>query len=332
MLNWFSTIDYLWIIGVSIIALAFVLLSLELRRTSKTSAELNADINVLESRSYEAQARYTAAYTEVRQAKKRAHAYLKRIAPEAEPENVREVIRELETGVSRLEQMMLRYKAAKEIADELEKLCPKTDLETPIGEPALSKQEAEKKLAEVISRLEEVSERLSILTGEIRHLGDPLVLSSEIENLRQENRRLTLECRALEMASGALYDANLELQNRFSPVVSHKAGMLMHRLSGGRYTGVLFNKSMKFKVRAENEAVQREAEYLSDGTIDQLYLAARLAVSELVLQNDDLCPIILDDVLANFDDERAKYALDLLSEIAMYRQIIFFTCRARENI
>ena len=106
----------------------------------------------------------------------------------------------------------------------------------------------------------------------------------------------------------------------------------MYRLTGGRYTSVLFNKDMKFKVRAENEAVQRDAGYLSDGTLDQLYLAARLAVSELVLQNDEPCPIILDDALANFDDERAKYALELLSEIALYRQIIFFTCRERENI
>jgi len=332
MLRWFSTISYLWMVGVAFIVLAFVFLALELKRTSKTSAELNADISILESKSKVAQERYTTAYNVVRQAKRRAHAYLKRIAPQAEPENVREVIRELEEGVLRLEQLMLRCRAAGEIADELEKLCPKEVLELPIGEPAMPKQQAESKLVEVESRLEDVSEKLSILTGEVRHLGDPLVLSSEIENLRQESRRLMLECRALELASGALHDANLELQNRFSPVVSQKAGEFMYRLTGGRYTSVLFNKDMKFKVRAENEAVQRDAGYLSDGTLDQLYLAARLAVSELVLQNDEPCPIILDDALANFDDERAKYALELLSEIALYRQIIFFTCRERENI
>lgn len=332
LLRWFSTITYIWAIGVAFIVLAFVLLALELRRTSKTAAELNAGISELQSRSYVAQKRYTEAYNTVREAKRRAHAYLKRISPEAEPENAREVIRELEAGVLKLEQMTNKYKAVKEVADELEKLCSQPDMELSPEEPEISKQEAESRLAGVESRLAEVSEELSILTGEIRHLGDPLVLSSEIENLKQESRRLTLECRALEMASEALYDANLELQNRFSPVVSDMAGKYMQRLSGGRYNGVFFNKSMKFKVRAENEAVQRDAEYLSDGTLDQLYLSARLAVSELVLLSDDPCPVILDDVLANFDDERAKYALELFREIALGRQVIFFTCRERESI
>ena len=71
---------------------------------------------------------------------------------------------------------------------------------------------------------------------------------------------------------------------------------------------------------------------ICDGTLDQLYLSARLAVSELVLLSDDPCPVILDDVLANFDDERAKYALELFREIALGRQVIFFTCRERESI
>ena len=52
----------------------------------------------------------------------------------------------------------------------------------------------------------------------------------------------------------------------------------------------------------------------------------------LVLPDDDeLCPIILDDALANFDDKRAKRALELLQELAEKRQILFITCRERET-
>jgi len=69
---------------------------------------------------------------------------------------------------------------------------------------------------------------------------------------------------------------------------------------------------------------------LSAGTIDQLYLAVRLAICELALPGDNPCPIILDDALVYFDDERCKNALELLRGMAKDRQIILFTCHGRE--
>ena len=66
--------------------------------------------------------------------------------------------------------------------------------------------------------------------------------------------------------------------------------------------------------------------YLSRGTRDQLYLALRLALSE-----DSDCPLILDDALLTFDDERTGLALDFLRELSETRQILLFTCRSREK-
>lgn len=332
ILNWFSTVTYLWAIGAVFIAAAFLLLFWELKRTNKSAAEVNADRNMLESKYYIAQERYTQAYNILKQAQKKACAHLKRLDPGAKPENAPEVIKNFEAGIYQMEQLKLKYEAVREIADEMEKLCPDTDIKAPVAEPEIPRQEAEIRLADISNRLETVSDKLSMAQGEIMHLGDPLVIGSGIESLKQEIERLNAECEALELASRILYDSDVELHNRFSPVVSKRAGELMSRLSGGRYTGVLFDKSMRFKACAENEAVQRDAEYLSDGTIDQLYLAARLAVTELVLDNEEPCPIILDDVLANFDDGRAQNALELLREAALDRQVIFFTCRDREVI
>lgn len=52
------------------------------------------------------------------------------------------------------------------------------------------------------------------------------------------------------------------------------------------------------------DPLYRDAALLSAGTADQLYLATRLAICDLVLPADRAVPIVLDDALANFDDER----------------------------
>ena len=62
--------------------------------------------------------------------------------------------------------------------------------------------------------------------------------------------------------------------------------------------------------------------------MDQLYLALRLAICDLLLPD---APIVLDDVLVYFDDERALLALETLREMSKSRQILLFTCQNREK-
>ena len=71
----------------------------------------------------------------------------------------------------------------------------------------------------------------------------------------------------------------------------------------------------------------RDAEYLSAGTMDLMYLAVRLAVCELALPDSEPCPLIIDDALVNLDNTRLSQAMTLLRKLALDRQIILFTCR-----
>ena len=59
----------------------------------------------------------------------------------------------------------------------------------------------------------------------------------------------------------------------------------------------------------------RRALFLSKGTVDQIYLAVRLAVYDLCLK-ERRAPLVLDDALAAFDDRRMVLALELLEELA----------------
>jgi uncharacterized protein YhaN len=69
-----------------------------------------------------------------------------------------------------------------------------------------------------------------------------------------------------------------------------------------------------------------EPSQLSTGTREQLYLAIRLAYVLHYCSQAEPLPIVMDDVLANFDDDRARRTLQALGEVAERVQVILFTC------
>lgn len=180
-------------------------------------------------------------------------------------------------------------------------------------------------------QLREESEKYNIAKGQLRSLGDPMILRGEIAAMQAEIEKQTAEYDGLTLAIDTLTEAEEELQNRFSPLISRKAGELMGRLTGGRYDRLTFDREFSAMARAAGDTVPHTALSLSEGTSDQLYLALRIAMCLLLPDGGEPCPLILDDALSNFDDARTALALDLLSEIAENRQVILFTCHSREG-
>ena len=87
------------------------------------------------------------------------------------------------------------------------------------------------------------------------------------------------------------------------------------------------SEDFSLQAGAGEESTLRDSLWRSDGTMDQLYLALRLAVAEELTPE---APLILDDVLVRFDDGRMKAAVEILKEMAQTRQVICFTCQGRE--
>lgn len=195
--------------------------------------------------------------------------------------------------------------------------------------PEKSREETVFTLRQTEGRLDEITKAYAMAQGEGRAMGDPIVLGAEKNALEDRLERLTAEYEALQTAIDALGDANTEIQTRFSPQLSQRAGELMSRLTGEKYQSLIFDKDLNAEARGTGEAVGRGLLSLSEGTANGAYLALRLAISELVFPM--LCPLILDDALVNFDDERVKYALELIHELSRERQVILFTCHNRER-
>ena len=174
---------------------------------------------------------------------------------------------------------------------------------------------------------ERLSARIAALSGRLSTLGDPLILASSLGVMREEYEQLQGEFDALALAIDTLRQADQEIQSRFSPQLGKLAASYMSAVTGGRYEDVFINRDFTARTRTKDDVVAREAEYLSAGTLDLMYLAVRLAVCELALPDGEPCPLILDDALVNLDEERFGQAMELLKQIAKDRQVILFTCR-----
>lgn len=221
------------------------------------------------------------------------------------------------------------YDAASRAAASLEYLqCDDPDIENaeePAGTPANREL-----LEHTRARMEELARLAARMDGERAHLGDPAVIATKLKAVRERAEELQEYEDSIIMAESALEEASREMQNRFAPIVGARAAELLSFMTDGRYAAISFDRGMSFKTRLSGDAVSRDSVFLSEGTADQMYLAVRLAICSLVLDGDEPCPIILDDALACFDDARAEQAMKLLTELAADRQIILFTCRARD--
>ncbi len=171
---------------------------------------------------------------------------------------------------------------------------------------------------------------LDRIAGRLHATGDPLALQAAAERLTDEIALLEREYAAIELAMSTLAQANGQLQGRFSPALGQRAAEIFARLTHGAYGGVILDKALRVSAEPTLSGVPRDVGYLSAGAADQLYLAVRLAVCDLVLPPEKAVPIVLDDALASFDDARCAAALDYLREEAETRQILLFTCHSRE--
>lgn len=171
---------------------------------------------------------------------------------------------------------------------------------------------------------------LDRIDGRLHAAGDPLSLQAGAERLTDEIAALEGEYAAIQLAMDALSGANTQLQSRFSPALGRRAAEIFRHLTGGAYDGVILDRTLQAAAEPAGSGAPRDAGYLSAGAADQLYLAVRLAICELVLPPENAVPIVLDDALSSFDDARCAAALDFLRQEAEHRQILLFTCHSRE--
>ncbi len=194
----------------------------------------------------------------------------------------------------------------------------------------LTQTESETESALMAARFEQKQLQLKLgqSQGRAEGLGQEDAIRSRLKAVNRKISRLEDTYEALELAQKALSAATTELQRRFAPRISKRAQALFSRLTGGRYERITLEEDLSLSAATADEDVLRPSLWRSDGTVDQLYLALRLAVAQELTPD---APLVLDDALVRFDDKRLATALEVLREEGEHKQVILFTCQDRES-
>ena len=201
----------------------------------------------------------------------------------------------------------------------------------PVERPQESREELLRRQADTVDRLSALRRRIHTTQGRIQALGDPEDLRSQLRRMEEQYAFLQKEYDAIALATEVLFVASSSLQTRFSPDLGSRAAAIFTKLTKGKYNKVLLDQDLRPSAQESGQFVAHDVPFLSQGAADQLYLAVRLAICDMVLPRDRACPVLLDDALVNFDDERMAAALDYLLELSERRQVLLFTCQRREG-
>ncbi len=202
-------------------------------------------------------------------------------------------------------------------------------VEKPTAPDNLTQNEAQtaQLLAECAAEQQRLQNRLGQYQGRMEIIGSAEDLRLQHKRISDRIARLEDTYTALTIAQETLQQARTELQRRFAPRITQRAQELLGAMTDGRYQSLTMGEDFSLRASAGQEDVQCDAIWRSDGTIDQLYLALRLAVAEELTPD---APLVLDDALVRFDDTRMAAALDILRKMAENKQVICFTCQKRE--
>ncbi len=189
-------------------------------------------------------------------------------------------------------------------------------------------QETARKLSEALAERQQIVSRLGQYSGRLETLGQREAVLAALEQVNARIAKLEDVYAAVTIAQRTLEETVRDLQRRFAPQISRRAQELMTEMTGGRYTRLSLGEGLQLMAGTELEDTLHDTLWRSDGTADQLYLALRLAVAEILTPD---APLVLDDALARFDDTRMKAAMEILRRESERKQVILFTCQSREK-
>lgn len=146
----------------------------------------------------------------------------------------------------------------------------------------------------------------------------------------EQERELLEDIRALELAAAEIDRLSSEYYEESLDELGSAVSKWMSQLTAGKYDHAIVKEDGKLFILADGKEVMPEA--LSHGTLEQIYLAFRLAVGEIVTKEEPM-PVIFDEAFGMYDEKRLMQtlrALDCQIRKEQGRQILIFTCQKRE--
>jgi uncharacterized protein YhaN len=195
-------------------------------------------------------------------------------------------------------------------------------------------------LARRKARAEELTEEVEALARRVEGLERDAVHLREVETvdavdgeiaaLQEEEQALLLDRDRRWLLARILRQADRRFREEHQPDLLRRASGYLAGLTGGRYDHIVADEGAEdggFHVTGPGlPGAIPLAPPISTGTLEQAYLALRLAIVDHLDQGLERLPLFIDEVLVNWDHRRRAQGMRLLANVAERRQVFVFTC------
>lgn len=154
-------------------------------------------------------------------------------------------------------------------------------------------------------------------------------VGAEIEVIRSELEEQIDRYLLVHLAERVLDRVTDRYARENQPAILQYTSDLLARITEGRHLRVVVQPETRSLATVDRQGQLRQPADLSSGTREQLFLALRLAYILDHCDRSEPLPVIMDDVLVNFDDARAAASLATLRDAARATQVILLTCHRR---
>ena len=192
----------------------------------------------------------------------------------------------------------------------------------------------EKRIVRDLEFLEKQNEQMHQVEHEVEKsiavaskLPEPIVLYAQILFLNNKIEELTQKYDSLCLAIETLEQSCDELKNSVSPRLSETASNLFKVATGGKYSGISVSPNLELEFNDNMTA--RDIDYLSSSTREIAYMCLRMALLDLLFDNE-MPPVIFDDSFSRLDRNRLESVSKVISAVSRKTQVFIFTCHERE--
>lgn len=236
---------------------------------------------------------------------------------------------EAQSLVSRRTEYGKRLQSAQGMLNEL---CEKHELDP--SQPAISVEVQIDRKEQQRRSLEALSENLDKRYGELKQELTSAQDKTELADVKLQNEQLTTRITEsaenlarLLLAKRMLEGAIAAWDETSQPEVYKRASQLFELMTDGAWVKISLGQDGRLQVTNALK-ITRDPKELSLGTCQQMYLALRLALLMTAENVGAAFPVVADDILVNFDNERRMGAAKALLELAKVRQVVLFTCHS----
>lgn len=194
-------------------------------------------------------------------------------------------------------------------------------------------EDSSRDLAGQIQENEEGRDALLDEQGKVRTLLNQLTSEEESSALRvrrnvliEELRDQAREWSKLTIADELLLRTRMKFEEERQPGVIQHAQKFFATITDQRYDRLYSPIGEQMLTVIERTGVRKQPNELSRGTREQLYLSLRFGLIREFGERTERLPVVVDEVLVNFDPDRAQRAARAFAELAQTNQVLVFTC------